>query len=55
MNIINIDGQDFVLISTKDFGVNGRIELKLRKPKGRKFFFAVVYEDGSISSAVQEP
>jgi len=28
------------------------MELKLRKPKGRKLFHAVVYENGAISSVV---
>ena len=51
MTTINISGQQYQVISTKQFAHNGqqRTELKLRKPNGRRFYFAVVYEDGSIS------
>jgi hypothetical protein len=54
MDTINISGQEFVVINKKPFVKDGklRMELKLRKPKGRKLFHAVVYENGAISSVV---
>ena len=42
------------IINTRKFFHKGqaRIEMSLRKPSGRRVYFAVVYENGSISSVV---
>lgn len=54
MQTIEIRGQVYEVVARKAFVHNGkqREELKLRKPKGRRFYFAVVYENGSVSSVV---
>lgn len=54
MNTITINGQQFVIMGAKNFTKDGkqRTELTLCKPKGKKLFYAVVYENGAISSAV---
>ena len=53
---MNIDGIEWVVISTKSFSHNGkdRKEFCLRKPKGKKLHFVVQYENGSLSSVVSE-
>ena len=54
MTTITINGQAFQVVGVKLFTKDGkqRTELKLRKPSGKKLFFAVVYENGAVSSAV---
>lgn len=49
--MVNINGIDYKVVSTQEVG-NGRKELKLQRPNGRRFYFAVVYENGAISEAV---
>ena len=46
-----INGTMYKLISSKILP-NGRTELKLQRPNGRRFYFAVVYENGAISEVV---
>ncbi len=48
---MNINGITYNLISTKHL-INGRTELKLQRPNGRRFYFAVVYENGATSEVV---
>jgi hypothetical protein len=52
VNTIQISGITYEVVSIKAFGDKGRKEMKLRRPNGRRFYFAVVYENGSISEAV---
>lgn len=53
MNTIEINGTTYNLISAVEVtGKPGRKELKLQKPNGRRFYFAVVYENGSMSEVV---
>lgn len=53
MTIINISGITYNLISVATIsGYPGRKELKLQRQNGRRFYFAVQYENGSISEAV---
>ena len=53
MTTINISGITYNLISASEIaGRPGRKELKLQRPNGRRFYFAVQYENGSISEAV---
>ena len=54
MTTININGTEFNLISVKAFEHKGeqRKELKLQKPNGRRFYFAVLYANGSMSEVV---
>jgi hypothetical protein len=51
MNTINISGIAYNVIGSKSMG-NGRTELTLKRPAGRRVYFAVVYENGAISEAV---
>ena len=51
MNTIEISGITYNLISTKEIRA-GRTELKLQRPNGRRFYFAVVYENGTMSEVV---
>ena len=54
MNTINIKGQDYEVISAKLIACKGqqRTELKLRRPNGHRFYFAVMYENGVIGEVV---
>ena len=53
MNTIEINGTTYNLISAKNIaGKPGRKELKLQRPNGRRFYFAVMYENGAIGEAV---
>lgn len=54
MKIISIKGQEYEVISSRPFAHKGkqRTELKLRKPNGCRFYFAVVYENGAVGEAV---
>ena len=50
MATIEISGITYNLISAKEIaGKQGRKELKLQRPNGRRFYFAVVYENGAVS------
>ena len=51
MTTINISGITYNVIGSKAIG-NGRTELSLRRPAGRRVYFAVVYENGAVSEAV---
>lgn len=48
---IQISGVTYNVIGAKAIN-NGRTELKLQRPAGRRFYFAVVYENGAVSEAV---
>ena len=50
-NQIEISGIVYNVVSAKDFKHNNgsRTDLKLQRPNGRRFYFAVVYENGTIS------
>lgn len=53
MTQIKIDGITYNLIGEKPVaGRPGRKELKLQRPKGRRYYYAVVYENGSMSAAI---
>jgi hypothetical protein len=53
MTTIQINGITYNLIGAKEVaGKPGRKELKLQRPNGRRFYFAVQYENGAISEAV---
>jgi hypothetical protein len=53
METIKIDGITYNVIKTapiKEFA--GRYSMTLQRPKGKRYYFAVKYENGAISSAV---
>ena len=52
--MIEINGIAYNVISTKSFIHKGedRKELKMQKLNGRKFFYVVVYANGSMSEVV---
>lgn len=52
--MIEINGTTYNIVGAKEFNHKGeaRKELKLQKPAGRKFFYVVVYADGSMSGVV---
>ena len=53
MNTIQISGVTYNLIAATEIaGKPGRKELKLQRPNGRRFYFAVVYENGTMSEVV---
>jgi hypothetical protein len=53
MNNIKINGITYHLISaTEVTGKPGRKELKLKRPNGRRAYFAVMYENGVIGEVV---
>ena len=53
MNTIQINGTTYNVIGSKEVaGKPGRKELKLQRPNGRRFYCAVVYENGAIGEAV---
>lgn len=53
MKTIQINGTTYNVIGSKEVtGKPGRKELKLQRQNGRRFYFAVVYENGAISEAV---
>lgn len=51
---IEISGITYNVIGAKEFEHKGatRTELKLQRKNGRRFYFATVYENGTISEAV---
>jgi len=50
---ISIDGVTYCVVGVMNVaGKPGRSELKLQRPNGRRFYFAVVYENGSTSKPV---
>lgn len=51
MDSIEINGTKYLVIAERPFTHNGarRKELTLRLPKGRRFYHAVVYENGAVS------
>lgn len=48
---MTINGQDYIIISENNF-MPGRVEFKLRKPNGKRFYHVVRYEDGTMSGVV---
>lgn len=50
----SLKAKDAVIISTKKYchKGNGRLIIKAKKPKGRKVYTVVQYENGMFSSAV---
>ena len=53
MNSIEINGVTYNLIGSKSIASKpGRKELKLQRPNGRRFYFAVMYENGVIGEVV---
>lgn len=51
MAIIELKGITYKVISTTELK-NGRKELKLQRINGRRIYFVVVYENGSMSEVV---
>lgn len=51
MNTIEISGITYNVIGSKAIG-SGRIELSMKRPNGRRVYFAVVYENGAVSEVV---
>lgn len=50
---MTIDGINYEVISeTALAGFANRVEIKLRRLNGRRFYHAVRYEDGSLSGVV---
>jgi hypothetical protein len=51
---ITVDGITYDITGIMTFDVNGkqRHELRLRRPKGRKTYTAVVYENGTMSEVI---
>ena len=50
---MTINGTKYEIISQKQIcGFENRFEICLRKPKGKRFYHVVRYEDGSISGVV---
>lgn len=54
MKTVESNGIIYNVIASKDFDRNGktRQELTLKRPKGKRLYFAVVYENGVISGVV---
>ncbi|MDW9528103.1 hypothetical protein RWE87_05080 [Sinorhizobium meliloti] len=51
--MINLDGVTYEILGEKKIaGFSSRVEIMLRRPRGKRVYHAVRYEDGSISSAV---
>lgn len=48
---MNINGINYTLISKTEIRA-GRFELKLQRPNGRRVYFAVLYENGTMSEVV---
>lgn len=48
--MITIDGVTYEIISENKFSELDRVEISLRRPKGKRVYHAVRYEDGSVSS-----
>ncbi|MGL4575796.1 MAG: hypothetical protein ACRCV9_13515 [Burkholderiaceae bacterium] len=51
MNTMQISGITYIVVGSTVLE-RGRTEIKLRRQKGRRFYFAVVYENGSVSEVV---
>ena len=51
---ITVDGITYEVTAIRTVDVNGaqRHELTLRRPKGTKRYFAVVYENGAMSDVI---
>ena len=53
MKTVRIDGITYNVIATSPItSFANRYALTLQRPKGRRFYFAVRYENGAISSAI---
>jgi len=53
MNTIKINDITYNIISVNEIaGKPGRKELKLQRLNGRRFYFVVVYENGTMSAVV---
>ena len=46
-----IHGTSYILVAAKTLA-NGRTELAVRLPRGKKVGYAVMYENGTISAVV---
>lgn len=51
MNQIEINGVTYNIISEVTIKA-GRVELKMKRPNGRRFYFVVKYENGAMSEVV---
>lgn len=50
---MTIDGITYEIISEKQIaGFDNRVEFCLRRPRGKRLYYAVRYENGEISGAV---
>ena len=53
METVRIDGITYNVIATSPIkAFANRYALTLQRPKGRRFYFAVRYENGAISNAI---
>jgi len=53
MSTIQIAGIAYNVISSQEIaGKPGRREFKLQRPNGRRFYFVVQYENGTMSEVV---
>lgn len=50
--MIVIGGVDYEILGERSFGELERVEITLRRPRGRRMYHAVRYEDGSVSEVV---
>lgn len=55
MEQVNIDGIGYVVVKRTPFEFNGkhREQIALKRPNGKKFYFATRYENGAISRVVR--
>lgn len=50
---MNINGTNYIVLAEVPVkGFSGRVEITLRKPRGKRSYHAIRYEDGSFSSVV---
>lgn len=51
---MNINGKQYIVLGEKKFSHKGnlRTEISLKLPRGKKIYYVVVYEDGSMSEVV---
>lgn len=52
MKTLNIDGQQYNVVKTTFCAEFSNTLLKLQKPRGKRFYSAVVYKNGSFSKVV---
>lgn len=53
-NEVTIEGVRYLVLTRKPYEYKGkqRVSLGLKRPKGRKAYIAILYENGTFSSAV---